>query len=622
MNGAIQDWFLEVAEQHLDSVSLERGTHIKTYAELRQSSNRLANTLVEAGAQKGSLVGLFARDPLAVITGIIGALQVGTTFVPLDPHLPERRLVAMLQRITPNFLFVESEFLSQAMDLRRRLALNSQIIVDADAPSLQGFDILPVSPVSSPLSAGADFDSVCSIYFTSGSTGVPKAIAGKLKGIAHFIDWEVGALNVGPNDRVSQLTSPSFDGFLKDVFVPLCAGGTVCIPEDRNLAFDPAAIITWIEQCELTILHCVPSVMRALLNESLASDRLPSLRAVVLAGEAVFRADVERWFNLFGERVRLLNLYGPTETTLTKLYHFITPLDLEASRIQIGRPLPHTEALILGEDGGVCPIEAVGEIAIATEYSSHGYYGQPDLTGEKFVPHPLNSVDGGLIYKTGDYGRRLTDGSFEFYGRRDTQVKIRGVRIEVEEIEGLLLRYPSVKGAAVVQRDEANDSSLCACVIAQQPCQAAELRQFLAEFLPEYMLPTSYQFLESFPQTPNGKLDRAALAELATASTGSHKEAFCGGTEEVIAGLLADILGHDRFGRDHNFFTIGGHSLLAMRLLSRLHRNLGVEIPLGSFLIAPTVAHLAELVDQALLETRPESLNELLAAVESEQRSV
>src|SRR4249919_459247 len=359
-------------------------------------------------------------------------------------------------------------------------------------------------------------DDPCYIYFTSGSTGTPKAILGRVRGLAHFIQWEIAAFSLGPGSRVSQLTGPSFDVYLRDVFAPLCSGGTVCIPPTPGI-LDPVLLAHWIERAAITLIHCVPSVFRLLLRQDLAPGKFPALKFVLLAGETLPPAAANVWIACFGERIRLVNLYGPTETTLAKLFYRLPATPIADTFVPIGRPITGAEAVLLDDKLAPCAQGELGEIFIRTPYRSLGYYDAPDLTEAAFIRNPFSGATDDLIYRTGDLARVLPDGNFRFVGRKDFQLKIGGNRVELGEIEARLQEHPGVREAVVLAReDRPGDTRLVAYYVPRSSADVAvvsapELRAHLADLLPTFMVPALYVALESLPLSANGKLDRGAL---------------------------------------------------------------------------------------------------------------
>src|ERR1700733_5550801 len=315
---SVQELFGRVAVELAGEVAIERAGSELKYGELEEESNKLASFLVETGTDRGSIVGLMAEDPIAVITGILGILKAGAVFAPLDCRFPENRLKVMVEQIRPTSFVVESRFLRKLGAVSN--GSNAGVIcVDEPDEVRSGTGGLKLLEGYGRYRGGdcrqTDPEGACSIYFTSGSTGRPKAILGRLKGIDHFVRWEIEALGVGRGTRVSQLASPSFDGFLKDAFVPLCGGGVVCAPQSRDVILEPRKLIEWVEAAGIEILHCIPSVFRSMINEGLKEEEFQALRYVVMAGEPLLPADVRRWMEVYGERIKLVNLYGTTAQT-------------------------------------------------------------------------------------------------------------------------------------------------------------------------------------------------------------------------------------------------------------------------------------------------------------------
>jgi amino acid adenylation domain-containing protein len=583
----VHDLFSRAAARFADQVAIDRVSQRITYRELEAQSNRLAQTLQRRGLIRGALVAIVTADPIAVTTGLLGVLKAGGVFVPLDPAFPLARLQALVTQVTPAWYVVDAASAARLSSL-----------ADPAAHVIR-LDALADERAERPAVAWQANDP-CSIYFTSGSTGRPKAILGRMSGLDHFARWSIATLGVGPDTRVSQLASPSFDGFLKDVFVPLCAGGVVCPPETRQVVLEPARLADWLDVEGIEILQCVPSVFRALLNERLDPAYFSALRWVVLAGEAVLPADVARWRAIFGDRVRLLNLYGPTETTITKFAYVIQPGDDERPSIPIGKPIPGAAAMILNRAGRPVPPSVAGEIYIRTPHRALGYFGDPELTRQAFVPNPFRPDSDDVVYRTGDFGRVLEDGTFEFLGRRDQQVKVRGVRVELGEIENALRRHPVVQDVAVVDRTDASGmTSLCAYVVLSEGTVPGALREYLAAQLPEFMVPSAFVPLAAMPRTLNGKVDRQALPPLEATRPADTSRPARTALEEIVAGIWSQVLRLPQVGRTEHFFELGGHSLLATQILARVREALGVELPLRTLFEAPTVEAFAAQVERA-----------------------
>lgn len=568
--GFVHQVFSRLAEEDGDRLAIDdsRGAPV-TYGQLEESANRLAgHLLAEVGS--GSIVAILAEDTVTVITAILACLKAGCTFVPLDPRLPGKRLELLMDQVRP------------AIRLHNLESVNGNHV----GPT-------PRQVTSAP-------DDMSYIYFTSGSTGRPKGIAGRLKAIDHFVRWEIETLRLQEGIRVSQFTNPSFDAYLRDMFVPLCAGGTVCVPPDFRDGLDGPQLVQWIDDSRINLIHCVPSLFRALIHEDLHPEQFPFLQHILLSGEPLLPADVKRWMSIFGERIRLVNLYGPTETTMTKFFHLVTAADQDRRAIPIGKPIVDTKAIVVDAQGKACPRGTVGEIYIRTPYRSLGYFKEPELTNEVFIPNPFSNKPDDIVYKTGDLGRVLEDGSFEFMGRKDRQVKIRGIRVELSEIEDLLLGHDAVKDVVVVDReDKSGNKYLCAYVVLSGEVTWGDLRDYLAEHVSGYLVPSAFVTLESLPRTPTGKVDRSALPAIGQEQMQRAFIAPRTETERTLADVWAQVLGVERISVDNSFFELGGHSLLATQVISRIRLVFHLEISLRTMFESPTLGGMAVKIDQA-----------------------
>jgi amino acid adenylation domain-containing protein len=603
---SVQELFSQAAEKFRSHTAVVQSSRRTTYGELEDRSNSLANFLLSEGFVKGSVVAIMAERAAEMITSIIGVLKAGGVFVPLDPDTPAPRLAAMIGSVTPGWFLVESKFLALLGGLietpggeAKALALDGEREAGEVATGVKllkgfssDFDTHKPSLDTSP-------DDPCYVYFTSGSTGQPKGIEGRLKAIDHFIRWEIKTLGVGEGTRVSQLTAPTFDAYLRDVFVPLCAGGTICAPDDKETVMDAAKLSAWLDEQEVNVVHCVPTLFRALVQQELKPEQFHALKYILMSGEALPPADVKKWMGVFGERVRLVNLYGPSETTMVKFFHFVTPADAESHSIPIGKPMEGARALLVDEAGSICPPGKVGEIYIRTPYRALGYYRQPELTAQVFIPNPFNPArdPNDIVYKTGDLGRVREDGNFEILGRKDRQIKLRGLRIEPGDIESALRGHESVRDVAVADwQDARGERHLCAYVVTDGQTPPGSLREYLSGRLPDYMLPSFFVALDKLPLTPHGKLDRAALPAPEVA-----EDAYIMPRTDVEAELVriwSRVLGVERVGVQDNFFELGGHSLLAPQIVAQVRVAFNVNLPLLRLFENPTVERLAVVIEQ------------------------
>ncbi|MGA9769973.1 MAG: amino acid adenylation domain-containing protein, partial [Blastocatellia bacterium] len=454
----VRDMFEQAVEKFATDVAISHRKIQLSYEELDARSNSLANYLLASNIVKGSVVAILLTDPIEVIQAILAIVKAGCVFAPLDVRTPAKRLQAMASIVQPEWFVAEASLLPRIDEICSANQKAAKVICTGMEPLahevsrkmvVEQFDY---NFDRRRKSAHLDPDDMSYIYFTSGSTGMPKAIAGRLKGIDHFIRWEIETLGIERGSRVSQLLPFSFDGSLRDIFVPLCSGGTVCVPESKEIVLEPRKLSDWIDEEAITLIHCVPSIFRSMINEGLNGHNFQALRYILLSGEPLLPQDVKKWIETVGERIRLVNLYGTSETTMAKFIYFVEPRDIERRSIPVGKPMPGARAMILDESRLPCPPGVVGEIYIRTPYRTLGYYNQPELTREVFVQNPFSDKPADIVHKTGDLGRVQEDGNFEYLGRKDQQVKIRGVRVEITEIEDLLRRHPAIKDVVVVAR--------------------------------------------------------------------------------------------------------------------------------------------------------------------------
>ena len=349
------------AGRFADALAIECGDQRVTHGELAARARGLAGALAAMGVAPGDLVAVLATTSADVIASMLAVLRVGGAFVPLDPRSPATRMEAAVAEVSPRFWLVAGECEGELRRLEGEVGFTARSVkIDADYPDV------PLPEIE------LDPDGLAYVYFTSGSTGRPKAIAGRLKAIDHFIRWEIETFGLGEGVRVSQLTSPAFDAFLRDAFVPLVAGGTVCPPPSRDVVMDGGRLAEWIGGSGLNLLHCTPSLFRLILAQDLTPEHFPALRHVLMAGEPLLPADVRRWQSVFGERIELVNLYGPSETTMVKLFHRVRPEDAGAAVVPIGKPMAGARAVVLDDRQRPCPPGKMGEIYIRTPYRTLG----------------------------------------------------------------------------------------------------------------------------------------------------------------------------------------------------------------------------------------------------------
>jgi amino acid adenylation domain-containing protein len=580
-------------------VAVRQGELTWTYDQLAVRAKTLARALRATGVRRGDVVAVLGRRSFGFIVSVMAVLLSGGVLLLIDRHLPPDRQRLMLREANAKHLLLidstrpEGSW-DQALSPLSVTAVDPHCGWPLDSERDPQLEAIPL-PDPAP-------DDAAYIFFTSGTTGVPKGVLGCHKGLAHFLAWQRQEFAVRPQDRCAQLTSPSFDPVLRDIFLPLTSGATLCLPQaGGDLGTD--WVLPWLEHEQISLLHTVPALAQSWLSSCHETVSLRAMRWVFFAGEPLPEALVRRWSQAFPEAGGIVNLYGPTETTLAKCFYRVQA-EPSAGVQPVGWPLPATQALVFRENNQICGIGEPGEIVLRTPFRSLGYINASEENHGRFVKNPFRDDEKDLLYYTGDRGRYRPDGSLEVLGRFDDQVKIRGVRVEPDEVAAILSRHPAVGSCAVLAaRDEQDHPFLTAYVVPAWRHEATipELRAYLGKQLPAVMIPAAFVLLEQLPLTPNGKLDRRALPTPGQIRS-EPEEAFVVPrtlVEEEVARVWAEVLGLVRIGIRDNFFALGGHSLLATQVISRLRKLFQVEISLRRFFETPTIAELATTIAHA-----------------------
>jgi amino acid adenylation domain-containing protein/FkbH-like protein len=557
-----------------DATALVAGNERLTYAELNARANQLAHRLRAEGVKPETLVAICVERSWRLIVGILAVLKSGGAYVPMDPAYPRDRLAFILEDTNaPVLLTQKSLNVVQPPEGTRVIHLDAE------------WETMAAESQENPFS-GAEGRHLAYLIYTSGSTGRPKGVALEHRNAVALATWARDVFTPAEIAGVLASTSICFDLSIFEMFVPLSWGGAVILA-DNALALPslPAA-------GEVTMINTVPSAIRELLR---LKGVPASVQVVNLAGEPLVTPLVDRIYGETGVR-KVYDLYGPSETTTYSTF----TLRRAGEPATIGRPLANEQVYLLDRHRQPVPIGVPGEIYIGGAGVARGYLNRPELTTERFVANPFQP--GAKLYRTGDLGRWRADGNLEFLGRIDHQVKLRGFRIELGEIESVLRRHPGVRDAVVVVReDQPGDQRLTAYVVkkGEPAAGAGELRPFLKQTLPEYMVPAVFVFLEALPLTPNGKVDRKALP-VPEPDRVAGNEALVAPrteTEEQLAAIWRDVLRMKQVGVEDNFFDLGGHSLLAMQVISRAREVFSVELPLSALFDSATIALLAKQID-------------------------
>ena len=557
----------------------------------------LAATLRAAGVGPEVRVAVCLERRVELVLALVAILEAGGAYVPLDPSYPAERLAWMLADAQPALLITDAAG-------ARRVPTAGLRVLDVDVDVVTGAPP-GVRPVTSAI---VHPDQAAYVIYTSGSTGRPKGAVNTHASLTNRLWWAQQTYHLGPDDRVLQKTPCGFDVSVWEFFWPLLAGACVVLarPEGHR---DPVYLAQAIATEQITTLHFVPSMLHGFLDATPTVGA--SVRRVLCSGEALRPELAARW--LARSASELHNLYGPTEAAVDVTAWRCAP---GARTVPIGAPIANTQVYVLDATGALVPPGVAGELYIGGVPVGRGYLHQPALTAERFVPDAWSGRPGARLYRTGDRARWRPDDTLEYLGRRDGQIKIRGVRVERGEIEHVLAQHPAVQQGVVVHQTTATgDAQLVAYVVLRAPAVShardmtdasdltgASLRAWLQTQVPDVLVPRVVMVLDAWPLTPNGKLDRAALPApiLPAEAAGDRAGGFATPVEEIVAGLWREVLGLDTaLGPLANFFELGGHSLLATQVISRVRAAFGVEVPLRTLFEAPTVRGLAAAIEQA-----------------------
>ncbi len=611
----IQQLFEEQVERTPDNVAVVFEGRQLTYAQLNARANQLAHYLRTLNVGPEVLVGICIERSLEMVIGLLGILKAGGAYVPVDPTYPKERVASMLEDTQAPVLLTQQRVLAGLVEDRgskpvlspsAMLRINSAEGIEDGDPRSSIFNsriqVVCLDTEWEAIAQESEENAVrCTsarnaayVIYTSGSTGQPKGVMIEHCGLSNTLDWLTDRLELSAKDRCLLKTPITFDAAGREFFPTLIAGGSLIIAEAQGHR-DSRYIAEIIRNQRISIFHCVPSLLRLLMEEP-ALDGAVALRAVMCGGEVLPPQVVMRFQHRSG--AKLYNVYGPTEAIIDSTYWLCEGVSAH-STIPIGRPIPNARMYILDEALRPVPLGVPGNLHIGGASLARGYLNRPELTAEKFVPNPFSEEPGARLYKTGDLARYLPDGNIEFLGRVDHQVKIRGFRIELGEIEAALDQHPAVREAVVLAPEDApGEKRLVAYVVADRDPvpTTTDLRSFLKEKLPEHMVPALFVLLDALPLMPNGKVDRRALPAPDRTRPELDKEFVPPRTpaEELLSEIWAQVLDIERVGIYDNFFDLGGHSLLATQVVSRIREAFQVELPLRRLFEVPTVAGLAE----------------------------
>jgi amino acid adenylation domain-containing protein len=590
--GSIPARFEKLVERFGDRLAVGDGDHRLTYAELNRVANRIAHAIIDRIGVGPGIVGLLLPSGASAIAAILGILKAGKCYVPLERDDPAARTAAVWEESGAVLLLSDGANLQPALTIARGVdrVLNIDLL-DSGLPV--GNPDLTIAP-----------DAPAQLFYTSGSTGKPKGVMHNHRNLLHHIMTQTNALKIACDDRAIQLFSHSFSASRLDIFGVLLNGAALYPVSSAREGMDHLAQLLVEER--ITILHWVPSALRSFAGAF--GDRRPfaTVRLLMLSGEPATARETELYRSHFSSESVLVNRYAATETGIICWYVMNRHTVLPEGPLPIGYPVEETEMLLLDDAGTPVEKGEVGEIAVKSAYLSPGYWKRPELTAETFSPVP--GEPGKMVYRTGDLGRLLEDGCLVHLGRRDFRAKVRGYRIELAEVEQVLLEYSGINAAVVAVRQNRNKNDYLVAYYTSDAAPAPSpeaLRHHLSSQLPSYMIPAAFLALDKVPLTRSGKIDRAALPE--PAQFGSDRAAPAAQPRDSVESAVLDIwrrvLDLEAIGVHDNFFDLGGHSLHAMRILFAATAAFHVRFSIRDFFGAPTIAHMAALISQSHAES-------------------
>lgn len=599
--------FEEQVHRNPSQIAVKTSKRSLTYGELNRTANQVAHAMIQTitarpatrvvekdhhripfatpGQDDLLVVGLLFEHGVDMIIGLVSAIKAGYVYVPLDPNYPEQRLGYMIENAEISLIITNTQNQALAQQLTRSLERRVEIL-NIETIS----DVLPADRVDRP----ALTSEIAYILYTSGSTGVPKGVVQSHENIWHFIRNYISDYGITSKDRLTLFSAFSHDAAVMDIYSGLLSGATL-YPLNLKHQVNLADLTHWLQQEEITIYHSVPTVYRYFTKMLTGEERFPHLRWMILGGEGVLRHDVVTYMQRFEPHTTLVNLYGQSESSYNAAQFIEQGRQVE--KITLGRTVEDCEIWVVNEEHEETADFEIGEIIVACDHIALGYWRDPERTEQVFIHSP----EAGRLYRTGDLGRRLIDGTVEFVGRKDFQVKVRGYRVDLNEIESRLLEHPAIDEAVVLAKDDPDGNKwLCGYVVAKEEITETRLKGYLSESLPDYMVPTRFVYLDHLPVTPTNKIDRNALPE---PSLGNSEESVViprNLQEARIRQVWADVLRLDesKISVNTSFFDLGGNSLSVMSLATLLSREFQKNVRIPDLFRHPTVEMMADFLEK------------------------
>lgn len=574
--GEINKW----TKLYPEKIAIETGNMNYSYLDLLTYSSSIAKSLRNQGVKPGDVIAIYGSRSFEMIGSILAVLKAGGTFLNIDAQIPYNRVKYMLEQSNAKVLLFSSKSKTDAYH---------ELILDIDLKVMESEHLYKRGKVLDDKEIDLQADILhenAYIFFTSGTTGVPKGILGTHNGLAHFLSWQREEFSVTPADRSAQLIHLTFDAYLRDIFLPLTSGATLCIPEGNINEMD---LLDWLGKNKITLLHSVPSLTKLWLAK--AEGRFENhLRHIFLAGESLTSHLVNKWRTITHAQIN--NFYGQTETTMIKSFYSIKERVVD-NVLPIGKPIQGTQFLLINSFGKMCGVGEQGEIMVRTPYLTKGYLQNNQNTFEK---NPFSNDLDDLLYRTGDIGRYKPDGNIEILGREDEQIKIRGVRVDKNEVTATILRQPNVKECAVVDWKNNGDTQLIAFVVSSKEDWDPDLlRMSLSNDLTLAMIPSRFVLINELPVTSNGKIDKKKLLEFGYKQTKHQKYdiEIMNEWESELRDIWGELLQKSELGLDDNFFEMGGYSLMIVRMVAMIKAKWGKEVTLLDVFRYPTIRSLA-----------------------------
>ena len=581
-NQTLQEIFEQQVKRNSDRVSIEFCDASLTYEQLNRRANQLAHSLRELGVGRECIVGLMVERSLEMIVGIMAILKAGGAYLPIDPSYPEDRIKYMIENSGTNIILTQKQFVDQLKGFKQVIDITSEAMYEKDD--------------SNPTNTNIPGD-LAYIIYTSGTTGRPKGVMIEHKNVVRLLFNDRFQFDFNHNDVWTMFHSYCFDFSVWEIFGALLYGGKLLIVP-KMTAMNTVEFRNLLEDKEVTVLNQTPTAFYNLLTEDNKNRnrRLDSVRYVIFGGEALKPSMLSSWKEKYPQ-MKLINMYGITETTVHVTYREITDYEIKNNISDIGTPIPTLSVYLMDKNMKLCPIGVSGEIFVGGDGVGRGYLHNPELTKQKFIENPYKK--GEILYRSGDLARLLSNGTMEYLGRLDHQVKIRGYRIELGEIEYHLEQHQSVKKAVVVEKSNQSSKYLCAYLVMEKEISAQEFQQFLLKKLPSYMIPARYVSLASIPLTSNGKVNTQQLPEPdCSASTIGDNKVATNETQLKLIHIWKEVLQVDDIDIESNFFEIGGDSITLIQVHNRISSNITDKITVTDLFAYPTIVSLSEVIDQ------------------------